>query len=169
MATHRLFHARSMTQPIATLPLAAILVAALLANIAPTFAQPSPEEVVRLYGQAWNETDPQKRSELLEKAWADDGVYADPTAVVEGRAALIEHIGGFQRTMRGATLELTSAVDVHHDQHLRFSWRITAPARSPGDTRGVIAEGLDYGELGPDGRLVRIIGFFGPLPPLETE
>jgi hypothetical protein len=41
-------------------------------------------------------------------AWADDGVYCDPTALVEG---------------------------------------------------------MDFGELGDDGRLKRIVGFFGPFPP----
>jgi hypothetical protein len=29
-------------------------------------------------------------------------------------------------------------------------------------------EGVDFAELAPDGRIRRITGFFGPLPPLET-
>jgi hypothetical protein len=29
-------------------------------------------------------------------------------------------------------------------------------------------EGFDVGELGPDGRLRRIVGFFGPFPPIEA-
>src|SRR5689334_20533143 len=45
-------------------------------------------EVVASYGAAWNETDESARRKLLEAAWADDGVYCDPTATVTGRDAL---------------------------------------------------------------------------------
>jgi hypothetical protein len=37
-------------------------------------------EVVAAYGAAWNEPDEDARRKLLDQAWADDGVYCDPTA-----------------------------------------------------------------------------------------
>ena len=69
------------------------------------------------------------------------------------REALVAHIGRFH----GARVVATSGVDAY-DGHLRFAWRML-------DADGVVTlEGIDFGELAPDGRLKRIVGFFGPLP-----
>ena len=76
----------------------ALLLSALVFTLLPAalVAQPaSAQEAVDLYGSAWGELDEAKRRAILEKAWAEDGVYTDPTAYVEGREALVQHIGGF--------------------------------------------------------------------------
>ena len=118
------------------------------------------EEIVAAYAAAWNETDDAKRAALLERSWSDDGVYHDPTATVDGgRAALVAHIGGFQARMPGHTIDQASAVDAH-DAVFRFAWLM-----HNGDE--VVLEGVDFGELAPDGRIRRIVGFFGPFPPLN--
>jgi SnoaL-like domain len=113
-------------------------------------------EAVDTYGASWNEPDAQRRAALLEQAWADDGVYLDPTARAEGREALVEHIGGFQVAMPGHTIDMTSGVDVHGDV-FRFAWVMRT-------ADGDVLEGMDYGELADDGRISRIVGFFGPFP-----
>ncbi len=115
-----------------------------------------PTEAVVTYGAAWNEPDDAKRAALLERAWTDDGVYLDPTGSAEGRDALVTHIGGFQTTMPGHTIDMTSGVD-EHDRVFRFAWVM----RNAG---GDVLEGMDYGELADDGRISRIVGFFGPFP-----
>lgn len=120
----------------------------------------SVQEVVQQYGAAWNEEDGEARLKLLDASWADDGVYSDPMANLTGRDALSEHIGGFRSTMAGAVLETTSAVDVH-DGFLRFTWKIV------GADGNDLMEGIDFGELADDGRLQRIVGFFGPPPPVS--
>jgi len=112
-------------------------------------------EVVALYAAAWNEPDAAARRRALERAWAEGGVYSDPTAHVEGRAALVAHIGGFHAQMPGARILVTSGVDEHHGA-IRFTWALRT-----GDGT-VVTEGIDFGELGDDGRLRRITGFFGP-------
>ena len=117
----------------------------------------STEEIVAAYGATWNEPDEAGRADLLATSWADDGVYCDPTALVTGRAALAAHIGGFHQMMPGHTIDLVSGVDVHHDL-IRFAW-----VMRKGDE--VVLEGMDFGELAPDGRIRRIVGFFGPFPP----
>lgn len=117
-------------------------------------------EAVTAYAAAWAEPDEDSRRALLEKAWADDGIYIDPTAKVEGREALVQHIGGFLAQMGEARLKRSSGVEVHHDV-LRFEWEIVAADGT------VVAAGFDYGETAPDGRLKRIVGFFGPFPDLE--
>lgn len=122
----------------------------------------SVEDVVDGYTSAWNESDVDARRALLEKAWADDGRYADPSADVIGRDALVEHISGFQSnpSMKGYSLARTSAVDSHHDV-LRFGWALKNAEGA------VVMEGVDFGVLDEDGRLASITGFFGPMPELE--
>jgi hypothetical protein len=118
-------------------------------------------EAVATYGDAWNETDAQKRRELLEKAWADDAIYQDPMGRAEGRDALVAHIGGFQEMMAGNTIESTSDVDTY-GAVFRFSWLMR-------DAQGNIAmEGMDFGTVAADGRLASITGFFGPFPELGS-
>jgi len=127
---------------------------------APARAEIEPVEAVASYTAAWDEPDETKRRALLERAWTDDGIYTDPTAYVEGREALIKHIAGFLNQMGEARLERSSGVEVHHNV-LRFEWRIVTPDKT------IVATGFDYGELAEDGRLQRIVGFFGPFPELE--
>ena len=117
------------------------------------------DETVAAYAAAWSEADVAKRRELLEQAWAADGVYTDPTAHVEGREALVQHISGFLKSLPGHRIEATSRADVHHNL-LRFSWRLTKPDGS------VMTEGMDFGTIDASGRLTRIVGFFGPFPTL---
>jgi hypothetical protein len=118
---------------------------------------PTPAETVATYAAAWNEGDEGRRRRLLEAAWADDGIYSDPTAHVVGREALVGHITGFRAQMPGARLTGTSGIDEHHGR-LRFTWAMHAADGS------LVVEGVDFGELAPDGRLRRIVGFFGPIP-----
>jgi hypothetical protein len=109
------------------------------------------------YVAAWDVPDENERRALLERAWTDDGVYCDPRAVVEGREALVAHIGGFHRGFPGARLVTASGVDAY-DGYVRFAWQLLDPGGA------VTLEGIDFGEIAPDGRLKRIVGFFGPLP-----
>jgi hypothetical protein len=113
---------------------------------------------VDAYGAAWGEPDASKRRALLERAWADGATYTDPQSDVSGIDGLIELISGFQQQVNGAKIVATSAVDVHHDK-FRFTWAMQA---ADGAT---MIEGIDYGELAPDGRIQKIVGFFGPPPP----
>jgi hypothetical protein len=115
-------------------------------------------KVVALYGAAWQEPDEHARRELLDRCWAADGVYCDPTAVVRGREALVAHLGDFQERLPGHRLVLSSDVDEHHDW-VRFGWQLLSPDGA------VVIDGLDVGERDEDGRLRRIVGFFVPPAP----
>jgi hypothetical protein len=120
------------------------------------------DETVAAYAAAWNEQDEDARRSLLERSWADDGVYTDPTGRAEGRAALVQHIGGFHSRMPGNRIELASGIDEHQGL-LRFTWRML------GADGVVLLDGMDFGELDGDGRLTRIVGFFGPFPAAAEE
>lgn len=123
------------------------------------------DELIALYTAAWSEPDRALRQAILERIWAEDGTYTDPTAHVEGRAALVDHIEGFFKQFPGARFVVTSGIDTHH-RRLRFAWRMMLADGN------VFAEGVDFGELAGDGKLCQIVGFFGPLavsPPNEAE
>lgn len=115
-------------------------------------------EVLALYGAAWQEPDERARRDLLERCWARDGVYCDPTTVVHGRDALLAHLGDFQERMPGHRLVLSSDVD-EHPGWMRFGWQLLCPDGA------VVIDGLDLGERDEDGRLRRIVGFFAPPAP----
>ena len=115
----------------------------------------SASEIVDIYVAAWNEPDEGKRRQLLERAWTDEGTYTDPQSSAAGRDAFVALIGAFRQRFQGTRIELNSNVDEHHGL-LRFAWSIVGSG-------GPVIEGMDFGELAEDGRLRRIVGFFGPL------
>jgi hypothetical protein len=113
--------------------------------------------IAEQYIAAWNETDDTRRNALLTQCWADNGVYVDPNVEVTGREALSRRIKEVQGGRPGAYLEFMSGTDAHHNV-LRFLWRLVRADGTAGDIS------IDIGETGPDGRLTKIIGFFGPPP-----
>ena len=115
--------------------------------------------VVTQYMAAWNAPDAATREALLKQCWSDGGVYLDPKASLAGRDALARHIAVIQDSRPGARLEFMSGIDVHHNV-VRFLWRLVRADGSCGDVS------IDFGEVGPDGRLIKIIGFFGAPPAL---
>ena len=117
------------------------------------------EKLVDSYCGAWSAADPAKRLAVLADVWEEMGTYVDPTAVCINRNELAEHIGKVQQRYPGAKVIRTSALDRHHDL-LRFAWKmVLADGKS-------LPEGVDFGELSADGKLRRIVGFFGRLAPL---
>lgn len=117
----------------------------------------SPQEIVAAYCEAWNAPTEGTRRALLEKSWTDDGAYTDPRSDLSGRDALLAHISRVQAARTGSRIVRTSDVDLHHGL-LRFAWKLVDPQGA------TLVEGIDFGELAADGRLRRIVGFFGPLP-----
>jgi hypothetical protein len=114
-------------------------------------------ELLATYGESWNEPDEATRRKLLEAAWGDDATYCDPTDSVAGREELLAHIAGMREAFAGARIEPTSGVEEHHGW-FRFAWKMI-------DAAGADAmEGFDVGSVGDDGRISRIVGFFGPFP-----
>jgi len=119
-----------------------------------------PNELIGLYAGAWSEPDRALRQQLLDRAWAEDGTYTDPTVHIAGRQGLVDHIGKVFEQFPGARLEVTSGVDMHHEK-LRFTWRMLLADGK------VFMDGIDFGELSTTGQLHRIVGFFGP-PALKS-
>jgi hypothetical protein len=119
------------------------------------------EESIAAYCDAWGEPDPARRREMLERIWAEGATYSDPTVQTRGIDELLAHMANLQITYPGGRIERTSAVDTHHGT-ARFGWRM---ALADGAT---LSEGIDFAEIGADGKLRSIVGFFGALRPRRT-
>jgi hypothetical protein len=117
------------------------------------------EALIPTYCAAWNEPDPGTRRRLLDPVWGEGATYTDPTVHLAGVQALVDHITAVQARRPGARIEMTSVLDTHHGL-CRFAWHCVLADGT------ALPEGIDFAELGADGRLARIIGFFGPLKPL---
>lgn len=109
------------------------------------------------YLAAWNETDAARRAELVARVWSTDGRLIDPPLAAEGHREICDMAAALHAQFPGHTFRRSTGVDAHHG-HLRFGWELVGPDGA------VALVGLDTGELAPDGRLRRIVGFFGPLP-----
>jgi len=122
--------------------------------------QLSPDSIVAAYCAAWSSADRATRNSLLARVWAADGVYSDPApTLASGRDALSNSIASFQRGHPGARFKRSSP-QVHHGM-MRFSWLLLGPGGA------VRSPGMDFGELAADGRIRRIVGFFGAPPSAE--
>ncbi len=122
----------------------------------------TPAAAVEGFCAAWSTPDGAERNRLLTRVFAADGVYSDPTPILAaGRAALSDEIGRFQTRNPGARFRC-SAPQTHHN-FMRVSWSLM-------QADGKVAiQGTDFHELGPDGLIRRVTGFFGPPPTLEPS
>ena len=114
-------------------------------------------DTVDTYLAAWNEPDPGRRAGLIERVWAAGGRLLDPPLAAKGHAGISGMADALHTHYPGHRFRRASGIDTHHDQ-LRFAWELVGPDGT------VALAGLDVGEVGADGRLARITGFFGDLP-----
>jgi len=117
----------------------------------------TPEAAVVAYCAAWNTTERSTRDRLLARVWAANGVYMDPEpTLAAGRAALSDAIAKFQHDYPGNRFRC-SAPQMDH-RSMRVSWVRLGPDGKQ------LGQGMDFYDLAPDGRISRIVGFFGPPP-----
>lgn len=105
---------------------------------------------------AWNEQDTTRIRGHLEKAFAPNILFADPNYLVEGWDAFEDMVKTFRRKYPDATCEHTSGMDTHNNRY-RYNWLVKV-----GGTPAL--PGMDVVEVNSDGKIVRIDGFFGPVP-----
>lgn len=111
------------------------------------------KSVVSRYCNAWSEADSAKRQVAVAEVWAERGEYLDSQPVhVTGREALAAEIVKFQQHFPGAQFRC-EAVRAHHG-FVGYTWLMVM---ADGTER---FRGMDFGEIDPAGRLVRIVSFF---------
>jgi len=115
------------------------------------------DAVVATYFAAWNEPDPGRRAEILQRSLTDDAELVDPTGRWQGIDGFVERIGNYQIAAPDTKVVPASGIDAHNDV-VRYAWTIV-------DAEGKeLMEGIDVAERATDGRLQRILMFHGPLP-----
>lgn len=122
--------------------------------------QLSIREVVEAYQAAWGVEGEVSRRLLLESSLTEDTELVQPNGRSVGREAVAARIAGLSERWPGARVAVTSGTDEHHG-FVRYTWSLTR-------SDSVILSGFVVGEIAPDGRLRRIIQFFGPMRELET-
>lgn len=118
------------------------------------------KSVVSRYCNAWSEADAAKRKLAVAEVWAERGEYLDSQpAHVTGRGALVEEIVRFQQQFPGAQFRC-SDVRAHHG-FVGYNWSMVMPDGTE------LFQGMDFGEIDSEGRLVRIVSFFDMPEPAQ--
>ena len=104
---------------------------------------------------AYAEPDAARRTELLAQVWAADGQLLDPPFDGTGVDAISALTDAVLAHYPGHTFRRTTAVDEHHG-FARYGWELVAADGA------VAVAGTDVAEV-RDGRIVRIVAFFGEL------
>jgi len=123
----------------------------------PVAGTPTLSVAVDTHLKAYCEPDPATRAELLAAVWAPTGALFDPPFEGEGLDAIAAMTDVVLTHYAGHTFRRTTDIDAHH-AFARYGWELVAPDGT------VAVTGTDIVEIDAEGRLTRIVGFFGPLP-----
>jgi len=113
------------------------------------------KQIVDRYIAMWNETDPDRRRELVAQTVTEDASYLDPLMAGDGIDGISEMIAGAQQQFPGHRFALVAGPDSHHDR-VRFTWSLAASSGDPA------AIGIDFVTVAEDGRMRAITGFLEP-------
>ncbi|MFM7330574.1 MAG: nuclear transport factor 2 family protein [Brachymonas sp.] len=105
---------------------------------------------------AWNERDMSKVRAHLEQALSPEVEFIDPTIITRGIDAFEQSVREFRTKYPEADIRRSATLGVHH-QLYRYSWEISVKSK-------VFLVGMDVTETDAQGRVMRVLGFFGPLP-----
>jgi hypothetical protein len=93
----------------------------------------------------------------LRKLVSEEVQFINPGVMAVGVQELTQVFGRLSRSLPGDTeIRRASTIDFHHD-HFRYAW----VRRRAGH---IEAEGVDLGQAGSDGRIVKIVTFDGLVP-----
>ena len=113
-------------------------------------------EVIDGHLEAYALADATRRGALVAENWNTNGQLTDPPLAGRGHAEISELTEIVLAHYAGHRFERTTAVDAHHD-FARYGWNLVAPDGT------VAVSGTDFVEFDEAGKLLRIVGFFGPL------
>ena len=115
-------------------------------------------DLVDRYIATWNETDPQRRRQLIAQTYVEAASYVDPLSQAQGHDSIDAMIQAVQTQFPGHRFRRRGEVDAHNGR-LRFGWEL-GPEGGP-----VLIAGIDFGVVGTDGRFEAITGFVDGAPP----
>ena len=103
----------------------------------------------------WNTTDAAEIERLAEDALEHNLHFADPNHNIIGRKAFVGMVHLVQKQIPGAVYAHNSEIDFQNN-FCRYHWKIDM-----GDKR--LMNGFDVTEVNDVGKIVKVLGFFGPL------
>jgi len=115
---------------------------------------PRIEQLVDRHLAAYCDADAARRSAAIREIWSADGQLVDPPLEARGHQGIADQAATLLAQFPQHRFERSTAIDAHH-QFLRYGWRLV-------DAKGAaVLEGIDVAELDGEGRLLRVVGFFG--------
>jgi hypothetical protein len=120
------------------------------------------QAVLRAYVELWSEPDAGRREELLRICWTEASEIIGPGYYFKGSKAVQDEVARFHRTEPGFRTVLTSGFD-GHGSWVRFAFALLNPQGS------VVNEGWDIVEFSRDGKIRRVISFWGKLPAVLAD
>jgi hypothetical protein len=119
----------------------------------------SQADIVDSHLLAYAMADVDRRNALVAANWNPDGELLDPPLEGRGHTEISALADAVLTHFAGHRFERTTAVDSHHG-FARYGWDLVGPG-------GAIAvSGIDVVQFDDDGKLLRIVGFFGPMEPV---
>ena len=116
-------------------------------------------EIIDMHLEAYALDDAARRDALVASAWNADGELLDPPLEGHGRAEISALADVVLTHYAGHKFVRTTAVDAHHG-FARYGWDLSA-------SDGTVAvSGIDVVQFDEAGKLLRVVGFFGPLEPV---
>lgn len=107
--------------------------------------------LVGAWFDAWAAEDTAMRLACLARCLADDGELRDDVAALTGHAAIERHLATSRMFMKGVDLVPLGEPDLVHSV-VRFGWQAVRGG-------AVLVRGVNFAELGPDGRFRGVHGF----------
>ena len=105
---------------------------------------------------AWNETDPVKVRNYLEKALDPSVRFVDPSINIVGIDDFEQNVHDVKLKMPSAIYSRVSGVDSQHNYH-RYHWAIHQQGQ-------LLLSGFDVTSTDEKGKVTCVIGFFGEVP-----
>lgn len=115
------------------------------------------ERLVDAHLAAYCEPDAAARRQAIGRLWNQRGRLVDPPFESSGHDGIAQQAGLLVSQFPGHRFQRTTAVDEHHG-FVRYGWKLV------NDAGVAAAEGIDILELDADGRIGKVVGFFGAQP-----
>jgi hypothetical protein len=113
------------------------------------------ESIVDSHLAAYCEPDARSRLEVLARIWNQEGRLVDPPLESRGYQGVSEQAAAVLQQFPGHRFVRTTPVD-HHHEFARYGWALR---NAVGEE---VLQGVDFLTLDVDGRIHKVVGFFGP-------
>ena len=107
----------------------------------------------------WNMADAGERAEVVAEVLEHNVHFVDPPYNIVGRADFLDMVEATRAANPGLSYGRASQVDVQNN-YCRYDWTITREGKT-------VMQGLDVVEFTDSGKIRKVIGFFGPLKPMD--